>query len=89
MATPTVSASLDKPSYPKGATMTLTVTYGDADSTTLTLTITATDASGNVSPPTTVTAVIDPTVVDVKDSSGKVWTKVSDTGAVAVFKATA
>lgn len=89
MASPTVSASLDKATYRPGDKMTLTVTYGDPDTKQLKVTIAVTDSAGNVSAPVTVTAVIDPLVVAVTDASGRVWTKVSDNGSVAVYTATA
>jgi hypothetical protein len=89
MATPTVTASLDKATYAKGATMTLTVNYSDTDNKTMTVTLTVTDSSGNSSSPATVTAVIDPLTISVSDSLAHTWTKVSDSGFVAVFTATA
>jgi hypothetical protein len=88
MATPSVSASLDKIAYAVGELMTLTVTYSDPDTDQVQVTITVTDQSGNQSAPTTVTAVIDPLTVGVTDPD-RTWTKVSDNGSVAVFTATA
>jgi hypothetical protein len=37
----------------------------------------------------TVPVVVDPLAVTVHDDSGRTWTRVSDTGAVAVFRAVA
>jgi hypothetical protein len=88
MANPTVSASLDKTTYAPGERMTLTVSYGDPDTKTVAVTVQVTDAAGNKSGPVTVNAVIDPLTLVVSDSA-RSWTKVSDTGAVAVFTATA
>lgn len=88
MATPSVSASLDKTTYAPGELMTLTVTYSDPDTDSVQVTITVTDKSGNQSAPTTLTAVIDPLTVGVTDPD-RTWAKVSDTGTVAVFTATA
>lgn len=89
MASPTVTASLDKPAYAPGEQMTLTVTYGDPDTEALTVTVVVTDREGNTSAPAEVTAIIDPLTLTVTDDSGRTWTKVSDTGAVAVFRSTA
>jgi hypothetical protein len=88
MANPTCSASLDKTTYAPGEVMTLTVNYSDPDTDSVQVTITVTDKSGNQSAPTTLTAVIDPLTVGVSDPD-RAWTKVSDTGVVAVFTATA
>lgn len=89
MTSPTLSASLDKPTYPVGALMTLTVTYGDADRTAMSVTITVKDAEGNTSAPVTIPVVIDPLTLTVTSTPARVWTKVSDTGTVAVFTAVA
>ncbi len=89
MAVPTVTASLNKPSYRPGETMVLTVTYGDTDTKRMTVTITVADSDGNTSPPATLTAVIDPVTVEVTDDGDRTWTKTSDTGSVAVFQAVA
>lgn len=88
MAAPTVTASLNKSAYAIGETMTLTVTYADADQKAGTLTIKVTDAEGNASSPVVVPYLVDPLTIAVTDA-GKTWTKVSDTGSVAVFTATA
>jgi hypothetical protein len=89
MPAPTVSASLDKTAYQPDETMTLTVTYSDPDTEAVTVTVVVTDSQGNTSDPATVTAVVDPSVLTVTDSSGRVWTKVSDNGSVAVYTAAA
>ena len=89
MATPTVTASLNKSVYTPGETMTLTVNYGDTDSQSITLTIVATDSSGASSDPVTVSALIDPVTLSVTSVPAKTWTKQSDTGSVAVFTASA
>lgn len=71
--------------------MTLTVNYGDpADAASGTVTVTVTDSQGNVSTPATVSYnIADPTTVAVSDSDGHTFAKVSDTGSVAVYTATA
>lgn len=89
MATPTVSASLNKASFVPGETMVLTVNYGDADTETVTITVVVTDSQGNDSAPATVTAVIDPLKITVTDSGNRSWTKQSSNGSIAVFTATA
>ncbi|WDZ86227.1 hypothetical protein [Micromonospora cathayae] len=89
MAVPTVTASLDATTYAPGDQMLLTVAYADTDSQTLTLTIVVTDDRGNQSAPVIVPTVIDPLTVAVTDDSGRTWTRVSDTGTVAVFRAVA
>lgn len=89
MTAPTLTASLDASTYKPGDKMTLTVSYTDPDTKAVEVTVTVTDASGNTSSPASVSAVIDPTTLKVTDASGRVWAKVSDTGKVAVFTATA
>ncbi|MEU4679868.1 hypothetical protein [Micromonospora sp. NPDC023737] len=89
MAAPTASASLNASTYSPGDQMNLTVTYGDTDSRPLTITIVVTDAQGNSSAPVRVAAVIDPLTVTVSDDSGRSWTRLSDNGAVAVYRAVA
>ncbi|SCL16485.1 hypothetical protein [Micromonospora inyonensis] len=89
MAVPTVTASLDAATYAPGDQMLLTVAYADTDTQPLTVTITVTDARGNHSTPVIVPIVVDPLTVTVHDDSGRSWTRVSDTGAVVVFRAVA
>jgi hypothetical protein len=89
MAVPTVTASMDATTYAPGDQMLLTVAYADTDTRPLTVTIVVTDDRGNQSAPVTVPTVIDPLTVTVTDDSGRTWTRVSDTGAVAVFRAVA
>lgn len=90
MANPTVTAGLNKTSFAPGEQMVLTVSYGDADNTGVKVTIVVTDAAGNSSDPVVVTAnIADPVTVEVTDDSGRSWTKQSDNGAVAVYKAVA
>lgn len=90
MASPTVSVSLNKASFAPGEQILATITYGDVDNKSFQVTVTVTDQSGNVSAPATVAAVIsDATTITVADDGNRVWTKVSDTGSVAVFRAVA
>lgn len=88
MANPTVSASLNKTTYGPGELMTLTVTYADPDTKSGTLLVQVTDAEGNKSGLVTVPYVVDPLTVTISDA-GRVWTKVSDNGSVAVYTSTA
>jgi hypothetical protein len=88
MANPTVTASLDKTTYSPGDQMVLTVNYGDTDSKAVKVTVTVEDAEGNKSAPVVVNAVIDPLTVAVTDAD-RTWTKQTDNGATAVYKATA
>lgn len=89
MANPTIGGSLNNTSYAVGATMTATITYGDTDQKSGTVTFKITDAEGNVSANLVLPYLIDPLTVSYVDSLGKVWTKISDSGSVAVFTATA
>lgn len=90
MANPTVSAALNKGSFAPGEQMILTVSYGDADNTGVKVTVVVTDAAGNSSEPVVVTAnIADPVTLSVTDDSNRVWTKQSDNGAVAVYRAVA
>lgn len=89
MANPTVTASLDKATYSVGENMILTVVYGDADTQSVTVTVQVTDKSGNQSNPQNVSAVIDPLTVAVTDDSGRTWTRQTDNGTTAVYKAVA
>jgi len=88
MANPTVSASLNKPAYQPGETMTLTVTYGDFDTKVISLNVTATDSQGNTGSTGPVNAIIDPVTLAVTDPD-HVWAKQSDNGAVAVYTSVA
>lgn len=90
MALPTVSASLNKSSFAPGEQMILTVSYGDADNDEVTVSIVVTDSTGNSSDPVVVVAnIADPVTVSVTDDGGRTWTKQSDNGAVAVYRAVA
>ncbi|MEV0153945.1 hypothetical protein AB0H57_09425 [Micromonospora sp. NPDC050686] len=89
MAVPTASASLNATTYSPGEQMLLTVTYGDPDTQQVTVTVVVTDSKGNSSNPVKVSAVIDPLTVTVTDDSARAWTKVSDTGSVAVYRSVA
>ena len=90
MANPTVTASLNKTSYVPGEQMTLTVSYGDVDNASFTVTITVEDSQGNAGGPVAVPYNISDAVgVTVVDDSGRAWTKISDSGSVAVFRAIA
>lgn len=90
MANPTVSASLNKASFAPSEQMILTVSYGDTDNNALNVTVVVTDSAGNSSSPVVVTAnIADPVTVSVTDDSGRTWTKQSDNGAVAVYRAVA
>ncbi|MEV0807238.1 hypothetical protein [Micromonospora sp. NPDC050200] len=89
MAAPTVTASLNAATYSPGDQMTLTVTYGDPDTRAVTVTIVVTDAQGNSSAPVRANAVIDPLTVTVTDDTGRTWTRLSDNGSVAVYRAVA
>jgi hypothetical protein len=90
MAVPTVTASLNKASYAPGETMLLTVQYGDLDNESLSVTVVVADSQGNSSAPVVVNAnIVDPVTVSVSDSDNRTWTKQSDNGAVAVYRAVA
>ncbi|MER7460981.1 hypothetical protein [Micromonospora sp. NPDC126480] len=89
MAAPTATASLNAAVYSPGDPMTLTVRYGDPDTRPVTVTVVVTDAQGNSSAPARITAVIDPLTLTVTDDSGRTWTRLSDNGAVAVYRAVA
>lgn len=69
--------------------MTATINYSDPDTKTGTVTFSVQDSAGNSSTPVVLPYKIDPSVISYIDSLGKVWTKQSDNGAVAVFTATA
>jgi len=86
------SVTFDKASYVPGQLINATVTYvpGTAD-TTLTFTGTVTDSAGQTGELTAqfVTTANSPSTVTAADSGNRTWTKISDSGTVAVFQATA
>jgi hypothetical protein len=93
---PTVfSITFDQSSYTPGSLITATVTYTKGMSDMVnTLTGTATDPvtglQGHLDQTFTVAnQITDTTTPSVSDLPGRTWTKQSDTGAVAVFTATA
>ncbi len=99
VAAPTVSAPVitsivfDKPGYTPGQIITATVNYAPGvSSQAQTFSGTATDAvtgqQGTLSVSFTVNTN-DTTNLTVSDSGNRAWTKVSDSGIVAVFTATA
>lgn len=91
---PTVtSITFDQSSYNPGQTMTATVTYtaGISDNV-QSFTGTATDSVTGLAGSLVVnftTEVTDVTAVTVSDTGNRTWTKISDTGSVAKFTATA
>jgi uncharacterized protein YfaS (alpha-2-macroglobulin family) len=87
MAAPILNLSLDKGSYAPGETARLTVSYSDPDNATTTLSVTGTDSGGNPATMTVQLVVADPVTLTVTDPA-RTWTKVSDTGAVAIYSAT-
>lgn len=94
MSAPAItSITFDKTSYNPGDTITATVNYGSGTSgQTQQLTGTATDAATGQTGTLTVNFTVnesDSTSVSVKDTGGRVWTKVSDAAGVAKFTATA
>lgn len=91
MATPIVSAALDRPApsnYQIGEVATLTVTYSDPDAMSNTITITGTDAEGHAASVTIGYNVTDPVTLTVSDSASRTLSKQSDVGGVAVYKMT-
>lgn len=84
MPAPTATASLDKALYTPGETMVLTVDY-TVDPLTVTVVV---DGLGGTSGPVTA-APVKVRRLTVTDSAGKTWTLQSDTGARAVYHATA
>lgn len=87
MAEPTLSISTDRAEYAKGDLITLTAQYADADAETFEVTVTVRNqASGALSAPQAVTIVVDPLETVVADSTGRLWSKVSDDGTTAVYE---
>jgi hypothetical protein len=94
MANPVVtSISFDKTTYSAGQVITATVDYTQGTgSASQNFTATATDSvSGLTGALSSSFSVVsnDSTTVTVSDSGSRTWTKVSDSGSVAVFTATA
>lgn len=89
MATPTVTVALNAAVYAPGDEMIMTVSYRDADTRPVTVTVVVTDVWGRSSAPAQVTVVVDPPTLTVTDDSGRAWTKLSDNGAVADYRAVA
>lgn len=87
------SITFDQTSYATGEKMTVTVNYAAGTSAnTQTLTGTATDSKTTQTGKLTVNFTVintDSTSIAVADSGSRVWTKVSDSGTVAVFTAVA
>lgn len=87
------SITFDKASYAPGDTITATVDYtGGTSDVTQTFTGTATDSTTKETGTLQVTFTVtepDQTTISVADSGGRVWTKISDTGSIAKFTATA
>lgn len=89
-APPSISSvTFDQPSYAPGQTVTATVTYVPGTSAvTKAFTGTVTDSTTGATGTLTVNfagLMNDPTTPAVSDSASHVWTKVSDSGTVAVF----
>ncbi|MER7167839.1 hypothetical protein ABT336_17435 [Micromonospora sp. NPDC000207] len=89
MATPTVTARLNKSTFVTGEPMVLTVGYADADSRPVTVTVVVTDADGNSSVPVRVRTTFDQLTVTVTDDSARAWTSLSDDGSTARYQAVA
>lgn len=88
MAAPIITATVDKPAPAVGDVVTLTVNYSDPDAVASTITVTGTDAEGHAATVTTTITVSDPVTLTVADSAARNWVKLSDNGAVAVYKTT-
>lgn len=89
MATPTLSASLNKTSFAPGDVMMLTISYADADTDAGTVSVVVTDAAGHASTPVVLPySINDPQTLTVTDPE-RTWVKVSDNGSVAVYRCTA
>lgn len=94
MAAPSItSITFDKASYNPGDTITATVDYvAGTSAATQTFTGTATDSTTGESGTLQVSFTVnenDSTTVTVTDGGGRTWTKISDTGSIAKFTATA
>jgi hypothetical protein len=94
MAAPSISSiTFDKATYSPGDTITATVDYtAGTSNVTQTFTGTATDSTTGQTGNLTVDFVVtenDATTVTVSDSGTRTWTKISDTGSIAKFTATA
>jgi hypothetical protein len=89
MANPILSASLDKSSYAPGDQMLLTVQYGDPDNASSAIHVKGVDLEGNPASVDVTYTVADTVTLEVDDDGGRVFTKISDSGTVAVYKATA
>ena len=87
------SITFDKTSYAPGDVITATVDYSAGTSdVTQTFKGTATDSVTNETGTLTVNFTVtenDTTTVTVSDSGSRVWTKISDSGSIAKFTATA
>lgn len=90
MATPTVTASLNKAAFAPGELMTLTIDHADTDRQQLTITVSVTDSQGNTGTATPVTCVIDQGTISIVSSPLKTWTlQPGSTIGHAVYTATA
>jgi hypothetical protein len=85
--------TFDQASYAPGETIHATVTYAPGSSPLVqSFTGSALDSTTELTGTLTVsftTVISDSTVVKASDTGNRTWTKVSDTGTVAVFAATA
>jgi hypothetical protein len=89
MASPTVTASLNKTAYAPGETMVLTVDHADTDRSSMVITITVTDSTGATGT-TTANCVIDQGTLNVVSSPARTWTlQAGSTIGHAVYQATA
>lgn len=89
MAFPTATLTYDKASYVPGEFILATITYSDPDSQTFTGTGTVTDSQGNPFSVSGMFSVSDILTNSMSDNGGRTWTKLSDDGAVAVWRAVA
>lgn len=93
-AAPSISSiTFDKASYAPGDTITATISYSAGTSdVTQTFEGVATDSSTGETGTLQVSFVVtepDTTTITVSDSGNRVWAKISDTGSIAKFTATA